>query len=540
MTRKLLLVHRWIGIFLSVFMLAWFSTGLGIVYSGNITQSREDQLAHAETLNPEPGWLTLGAAWERSAKEREAIAFQPRTGPGSTKVAGEAQGLHSIADARLKRIAGEAYWIVEDSQGRHYAISAIDGRSQLFSVEQAYRIGHQWLARHTPDADQSTLTYIDTFEATSSLRHHRALKPFHRFAVKDSADTELLISARTGEVVQAATRVQRGYFLISTWIHLFGPLESLGLDGYRRGVAMTAGSIAIIGSLTGLIIGWQRWRPGWFGRPTYSHGRAQPYRSFWQRWHFWAGLIGGSFALLWASSGVIATNPGHIFSPAEPSHAEFARFLGPETPEAIRTWIPGHVPSDVAGEDVVEVALRRLNGQAVILAYSRAGKRLPLPAEGVASQFDLRALTAAAERLSGARLESPVLQWDYDNFYYPGHRQTLADRPLPVVRVDLADAGHTRLYIDPVEGRLVLKEDSSRRVFRWLYPALHHWDSPGFYKTVPWHVWMSVWIGFGLVLSISAVVIGVRRLQHSFTSYARRHEDALIGSPVPKSSSSKQ
>ena len=52
-------VHRWVGVALGLFMFFWFFTGLVIMYSTQTTQNRSQQLAHAETLAPEVGWLSL-------------------------------------------------------------------------------------------------------------------------------------------------------------------------------------------------------------------------------------------------------------------------------------------------------------------------------------------------------------------------------------------------------------------------------------------------------------------------------------------------
>jgi hypothetical protein len=84
---------------------------------------------------------------------------------------------------------------------------------------------------------------------------------------------------------------------------------------------------------------------------------------------------------------------------------------------------------------------------------------------------------------------------------------------LPVLRVELGDAAATHLYIDPQDGRLLIKQDKSRRVFRWLYSALHHWDIGLLYQRPLWDAWMLTWVLLGLVLSASAVVLGYKRLK---------------------------
>ncbi len=99
--------------------------------------------------------------------------------------------------------------------------------------------------------------------------------------------------------------------------------------------------------------------------------------------------------------------------------------------------------------------------------------------------------------------------------YFANHRQTALDKPLPVLRVDFADAERTSLYIDPADGRLLVKFDTSRRVYRWLYSAVHHWDFGWFRNHWLWWGWMGVWVSFGVALSASAVVLAWRRLRRS-------------------------
>ena len=63
-------VHRWLGVVLGLFMFFWFFTGLVIMYSTPTTQNRSQQLAHAETLSPEVGWLSFGEAnWPHQGSE---------------------------------------------------------------------------------------------------------------------------------------------------------------------------------------------------------------------------------------------------------------------------------------------------------------------------------------------------------------------------------------------------------------------------------------------------------------------------------------
>jgi hypothetical protein len=539
-------VHRWVGVVLGLFMFFWFFTGLVIMYSTPTTQNRSQQLAHAETLAPEVGWLSLGEAWDRSAEPRKAAATgkpkaadagEPNRAEGQAGTGKDADVV-GIVDARLVRSAGSPVWLVEDSKGQRFALSALDGTLRVTTPDQAQKIAENWF--DSEDGGIIKAGYLETVEKPVILRNQDALSPFHRIAVGDGG--ELLVSSRTGEVLHASTRVDRAFYWAGNWLHLLKPLESIGWGKYRSDTQLWLGLSATIATLTGLIIGWLRWRPGIGGKPTYSQGRTQPYREFWFKWHFWSGLIGGIVVLSWALSGFLDTNPGKIFSTGNPTRPEMNRYLGDKLPEAMRLWqpvLPVLLAAAVDGADVVELGWRRLGGDAVLLANTRDGQRLPQALAGALPQFSQASLVSAVQRVAAnTQVETQEVLTEYDSYYYPRHHQSLVEKPLPVLRVQLADEAGTRFYLDPQDGRLLTKLDRSGRVLRWLYSGLHHWDFGWIYQRPIWDVWMLIWVTLGLVLGASSLVVGWRRLKKTFTTKKRavRRTPKGVGKLEPDSS----
>ena len=113
-------------------------------------------------------------------------------------------------------------------------------------------------------------------------------------------------------------------------------------------------------------------------------------------------------------------------------------------------------------------------------------------------------------------MASQALITEYDSYYYARRGQAAFDRPLPVLQIDLADAAATRLYLDPQDGRLLLRQDTSRRAYRWLWSAIHHWDIGWLAQRPLWDAWMLTWVLMGVVLGSSSVVIGWKRLKKTF------------------------
>lgn len=532
MKRWLFEIHRWVGIALALFMLLWFFSGLLIVFAEPGTPSRAQQLANADSLLVEASWLSAGEAWQRSEAQRNALVAKKNSGGAEDKavrIAGNKQaevaGKSDIVEARLVRQAGEPLWLIEDQNGQRFALSAVDGNLHQTTVEHALQIAANWVNRNSGDADSAAVNFnfIETIAKPAILRNQEGLLPFHRIAVEDGAGSELLISARTGEVVHASTCIGRGMYWAGNWVHLFRPLELTGWGESRANILMWTGFAAVIAALTGLIVGWLRWRPGWLGKKTYSQGRVHPYRDVWFRWHFWGGLIGGTLALTWCLSGFLNGNPWQLFSPANASKEELARYVGNADGAATQAW---HALSVAPEAGVVELVWRRLGNDSIVFANTRAGARVATPTSS-AAQFSDAALLAAVTRLAGnVPIAKQSLLHEYDSYYYLRHHRDAADRPLPVLRVELADAAATHLYLDPQDGRLLIKQDSSRRVFRWLYSALHHWDFGWLYARPFWDMWMVVWVLFGLTLSVTAVVVGSKRLVQTLRPKHRKATQA--------------
>jgi uncharacterized iron-regulated membrane protein len=543
MKRLLFEVHRWGGIVMALFMTLWFSSGLLIVFAEPGTPTKAQQLAHSEILKPEANWLSAGVAWQRSSAQRKELAalsaqtakpIQPDQSAKPAKPAldaakpaekgadkkSEPEYSHEIVEARLLLQAGEPIWLIEDDKGRRFALSAVDGKLHSTSSAQALEIAANWKINK-----DSQLHYVETLDKPAILRNQEGLRPFHRIAIEDGHGSELLISQRTGEVVHASTRFERGLYWAGNWIHLFRPLELTSLGESRVTILTWVSGIATVVALAGLVIGWLRWRPGFFGRKTYSEGRTQPYRNFWSRWHFWAGLIGGTLAFTWGLSGYLNNNPFQLFSPANPEKAEFARYLGGESKGLSLNWKPAPLTAETG--EVVELSWRRLGDDTVQQAFGRDGQTVPVNAE-FSGNFSEITLHSAIQRLGGKPIARQSLINEYDRYYYLRHHRDVADRPLPVLRVELADAHSTTLYINPQDGRLLAKQDNSRRVFRWLYSALHHWDFGFLYQRPLWDSWMVVWVLFGWVLSVSSVVLGYRRLKATFRPHRNKNASSEL------------
>ncbi|MNH21741.1 hypothetical protein D3C79_815660 [compost metagenome] len=104
----------------------------------------------------------------------------------------------------------------------------------------------------------------------------------------------------------------------------------------------------------------------------------------------------------------------------------------------------------------------------------------------------------------------------YDFYYYARAEHSMLghlEKRLPVLRVRFEDPQQSWLHLDLYTGEMLGVLDQPRRVSRWLFSLLHSWDWLPLLQQRPlWDAWMILFSLGGLVLSVSGVVLGWRRL----------------------------
>ncbi len=496
-------------------MLLWFFSGLVMVYSGSTAVTQQDRLAHAQPIavSDVNALLSLGEAWRLSEHQRGEMKFsntmQSHDHDKHNVSSIKPNQLNSkIIEARLTVLNNIPVWQIEDDAGRHYALSALNGDIQNISTDSALQTSKTWIGK---EATPQVIKIVEKDLGTRMMMFD-PYRPFIKVAIGDSAGTELDISSKTGEVTVVTTQLQRILAYSGEWLHYFRFLDSFGLSDYRKPILTWTSFTACFAVLVGLIVGWLRWRPGWFGARTYNKGQAQPYRESWSKWHFWLGLTGGMITLTWIVSGFLVNNPWEVFTKAKFSQQQLLQFQGGALSSEILALRPEKLlPGNM---QTVELLMRSIGEQSYMRVYATTGTSLAIGRNGQDAK-EKTLLEAAQRLLPKAKVKDYALIANYDDFYYPNHRKSETERPLPVLRVNFNDSANHRVYIDPTEGRVLLKIDNSRRVYRWLFFALHNWDLGTLYSRPLWDVWMVLWSLIGLTLSITSLYIGWRRMKVS-------------------------
>ena len=488
--RVLVYTHRWLGILGSLLFLAWFVSGIVLMYAGMPTLSPEERLERMVPID-----LSAARMTPAEAASRQGVS------PDRLRIA-------MLGDRPVYRFV---------ERGLTTTVFADEGeRLDSLTTDEALAAVGRWAPEHA-----ANLRYVASLrEPDQWTLQSQQFLPLHKVALGDPGDTHLYVSDRTGEPVMKTSRSTRGVAYVGAVLHwlYFTPLR-------RRGAVWVQSVIwlSIVGCvlcLSGLVWGLWRWSPR--RRYRLKRQRSQtPYAGL-MRWHHYAGLIFGLTTFTWTLSGALSLDPWNWHPPNAPTAAQRTAVSGGPLRLEVMT-LDGIRRAAKAVGGVVgprELEVSQFQGELFLLAVQPpsggpgAGderttgleRRLVsavTPEKGVFTSFEPERVVAAAQAaMVGVDVLDTSWLEEYDPYYYgrPG------TRPLPVLRVRFDDPQETWLYLDPGQGRIVLKEERLTRLNRWLYHGLHSLDFPFLYNRRP------LWDFVVITLSLGGIALSVTTL----------------------------
>ena len=403
---------------------------------------------------------------------------------------------------RLAMLLGEPVYRIVDGSA-HRSVSAVDGRD-VGTTDAGRALSIVRLAR--PDATDASVETLDRDQWTVA-RNFDPHRPLHKISLADEAGTELYVSSRTGEIVQDTTRRERFWNWLGSVPHWLYPTV-LRQDGetWRQVVLWTSGP-ATIGAIAGLWVGILRLRV----RQRYRDDRVSPYRG-WMKWHHIAGIVAGLFLTTWLWSGWLSVNPFGWFDRAQTSTAALRAYASHDTP-TFGADIAALKALPIAGAS--EAKLLWYNGRPlIVMSDTTLTERVFDGRTGQPVTLDDQAIAQAARNLvPGAPLLGVTRLTEEDAYWYSHHHE----RKLPVLRVMFGDDAATWIHLDPATGEVLGRTSRSGRTYRWLFNALHDFDLRILLRNRP--LWDIVVIALsigGLIISVSGIVVGWRRLGRKF------------------------
>jgi hypothetical protein len=488
--RPLIYTHRWLGIAGGLVFIAWFASGIVMMYARMPELTDEERLARLAPIDPGQARVSIADA------ARDAAAC--------------GAGGQSCDRVRIAMLGDRLVYRVQ-SRGQWTTIFAGSGeRLHEISADQAIDLARRFAPEHAATLRYDALI-VEPDQWTLSGDSRRGL-PLHRIALGDPEDSEIYISSGTGDVVMKTTRAARRWAYAGAVLHwiYFTPLRKHG-ELWTQ-VIIWGSLVGCMMCVTGLWWGVVRFSPSARFRLKREHSHT-PYAGL-MRWHHYAGLIVGLASFTWVFSGMLSMDPIPSIPGTGPTRQQRdAVSGGPLRPDAITI---DRMRAEFGGP---ERAAPRVPAASVAPPF-RAARELELAqfrgepfliAHDAPVRFDRDTLVAAARAaMPDADITDTAWLDEYDAYYYDRSRAL----PLPVLRVRYADPQRTWLYLDPRRGAIVRKEERLTRVNRWLYHGLHSLDFPFLYYHRPlWDIVVIALSLSGLVLSATTLVPAVHRLR---------------------------
>lgn len=508
--RTLALTHRWLGIGGGLLFVAWFASGIVMMYA---RMPHLGTLERLERLEP----LALDSLATSATQAADLAGMAP-----------ERVRVGMLLDRPVFRLALAGRWSTVYADDRPELLLGLEAHE---ATEVARRFAPDSPAiryeRHLESADQWTL------QSTAFL-------PAHRIALGDAQAARVYVSDATGEIIMKTTAAGRRWAwpgAILHWLY-FAPLRRQGEVWLQGLIWLSLLGCVLTGS--GLVWGLLRFSSARKYRSSRAASGAltrSPYTGL-MKWHHYLGLVFGLFTFTWILSGCLSLEPWGWQTGSAPSRDQQQAVAGGPldlsrlTPLALRT--AGRALAN-GSSDPRELEFIQFGGEPFLLAY-RPPKNsgpppirepiaaflstvaisdyglVPLtPEPTVFDRFDRHAVLAAAVKsMPDAELVDETWLDEYDAYYYDRDRLL----PLPVLRARFEDPDHTWLYLDPRRGQILRSEVRRTRLNRWLYHGLHSLDFPFLYNRRPlWDlVTLTLCLG-GLALSLTPAISGWRRLR---------------------------
>jgi hypothetical protein len=471
MLNAIVLLHRWLGIAFCLLFAMWFATGIVMHFVPFPSLTEADRFAGLRQIDTAH---LIGAG--------DAI---------------EASGIGDALRVRLIQRHDRLVYVVS-SQSQIKAVNAADGTDAAITSAELARTAAEDYARKRGMTGISALSVdlvdYDQWIVPNGFDHYR---PFFRVTLGDSAGSEVYVASNTGEIVLTTTRSERAWNVVGSVLHWIYPTVLRRHWALWDRVVWTLSLFSAIAAALGAVLGIVRLRV--------RKGRlGSPYRG-WYALHHVIGLASTVFVLTWIISGWLSMDHGRLFSRGQLTSTE-AAIAAPSLNSiglSSSSWMP--LSPALREAEWFSMNGRMYRRDRIALDRQilfRAGEPEPADQSGVLTAGDIGGMAARLAAGCAAPSVLPV-----DDAY-------ATSSTLPGAPVYRAICGDVWFDIDGASGMVLQRLDASRRVYRWVYTALHTLDFPvllrhPFVRTV---LIVSL-CSLGLLFSVTGIVIGWRRLR---------------------------
>jgi hypothetical protein len=468
--------HRWAGVVLCLLFAMWFASGAVLHFVGFPALSAQDRYQGSADLN------------------FAQVALSP------------ADVLAEVPDARDLRLlqrAGKAAYFAQTSAGGWTAVSAQSG-ALLPDVTMAEA---RTIAESFGSAAAITSTGPISYDQWIVHQHFDPFRPFYRVRLNDADQTDLYVSARTGEVLQRTRFGERAWNWVGAVVHwiYFTPLRQ-SWSAWNQ-VVWWVSLVALISVAAGTWLGIVRMIA------NRAAGRAglSPFRG-WMRWHHLIGLFASVIVITGMLSGWLSMDHGRVFSMGRATEAQASQLSGMTIKHAAQAVT---VESLRGMAPAAEIAFNAINNQAFMTAHeSRTGTSRVVFLNDFATVLPYIPTSVMLDGVKRVWPNATVIepQAGADGLYR--HAESAGEDAEGFVA---GQGTAVRAYIDRLSGRFVVVMDLSRRSYAWIYYGMHTLEFPGLIEHPALRTFLVLFLlVLGFLSSATGVVLSFKRLKREF------------------------
>jgi hypothetical protein len=416
-----------------------------------------------------------------------------------------------VCKASLKTLGGDIYFELTAKDSTY--------RESVNSVKQTVgRPGYSYIENYAKRWINADIVRVDTLyklEQWIPFGYLRKDFPIYKFYFGDQDKHQLYVSSVTGEALQLTNKTNRFHAWIGAiphWVYF----TSLRQDSRLwMNVVIWLSGIGCIMCVAGIATGIRSYLISYRKKKKWK----TPYNKPAYKWHHILGFIFGIFVFTFAFSGMmsLAKVPQWMVKVYDP---DIQRAVLTPEPVLLRSYeldyrqILGMYPHQVKSIEWTSFGKTPL--YKVIIGdemyYFNAGSR-ELTKLYVNEEMINNKLSAIHSEPISIRL-----MLEYDNYYIDRER-TL---PLPVYKVNVADADHSAYYIQPESGS-IRYFNTNTKVRRWAYQVLHSFELDFLVKRpVLWNILMWVTMIGGTLVSATGVWLGSGYIRKKFRKKQNR------------------
>lgn len=221
-------IHKWIFIFVGLFMLLWVLTGVIISLPVGMDWKRPDRNYTALFDTQYAGKLTVSPGQAMASLQKEH---------SKTLV---------IRSVHFEKINDRIFYVIQDSDHLHHLVDSMTGGVYRMSLQEARDIVRKMYGKQGMALEETMINQ-------HSLSYPYGELPVYRFRFQSDSSVQYYVSPVSARVMKSnrMTRVRS----IAGMFHDFGPISYItGRDAVRWTLMVFIGLLALVGTVTGLYL----------------------------------------------------------------------------------------------------------------------------------------------------------------------------------------------------------------------------------------------------------------------------------------------